>query len=302
MKPIYVLALLASLGFAIATFSILSDRNPESERAQGGYQFDTPFESYIAGSGIVEASSGNIAIGTPVSGIVTDIFVKVGDSVEAGAPLFKIDDRSPQAQLVTANARVNEAAASLLMPRHRLEHAEQLIQRDPTAISPQVLGDLRDEVAQAEAALELARAQVRQLQMEIEQHTVRALVAGEILQLRMRLGEFVEGTSLAQPLLLLGSMEKKYVRVDIDENDAWRFKPGADAVAVARGRPQVKMPLQFEFTEPYVIPKYALTGQSTERTDSRVLQVLYSFVQDGLPVFAGQQLDVYIQAPSDVRP
>ena len=184
-------------------------------------------------------------------------------------------------------------------PRHRLERAEQFKKSDPNAISAQDLGDLRDEAAQAEAALTLARTQLEQLQVEIERHTVRALVPGEVFQLKMRLGEFVEGSSTAPPMLVLGGNNKMNLRVDVDEHDAWRVQPGMNAVAFVRGHPELKIPLRYEYTEPEIIPKTSLTGQSTERTDTRVLQVIYSFeIADG-SIHIGQQLDVFIEVPAN---
>jgi HlyD family secretion protein len=44
----------------------------------------------------------------------------------------------------------------------------------------------------------------------------------------------------------------------------------------------------------------SLTGDNTERTDMRVLQVIYSFDPAALPVYVGQQMDVYIEAPAAV--
>jgi hypothetical protein len=49
--------------------------------------------------------------------------------------------------------------------------------------------------------------------------------------------------------------------------------------------------------EPYVVPKRSLTGDSTERVDTRVLQVIYSFYKGALPIYVGQQMDVFIEAP-----
>lgn len=298
MKRAYVLPLLAILGLTLAIAAIIYGNRPACVRTQAILQFSPPFESYVAGAGIVESTTGNIAIGTPVSGIVMEIYVKVGDHVQAGAPLFKIDDRGLQAQLLTANARVKEAAASLQKPRHKLEYAEHLKARDPQAVSEQDMAQLRDDALQAEAALELARAQLAQLKLDLERQTVRAPVAGEILQLRMHLGEYVEGSSVSPHLLLLGGTDRLNLRVDVDEYDAWRTRPGAEAIAFVRGHPELKIPLRYEYTEPYIIPKIALTGQSTERTDTRVLQVIYSFAHTGLPVFIGQQLDVFIRAPA----
>lgn len=97
--------------------------------------------------------------------------------------------------------------------------------------------------------------------------------------------------------MLLGDDTKLQVRVDIDENEAWRVRPAAAAIAFVRGNPDLKTPLKFERVEPYVVPKISLTGESIERTDTRVLQVIYSFDPATLPVYAGQQVDVFIEVP-----
>ncbi|MGA9572577.1 MAG: biotin/lipoyl-binding protein [Lysobacterales bacterium] len=299
MKRFYILPLLAIIGLGIAIATIFYGNKAPGVMTREIPQFQPPFEFWVAGAGIVEATTGNISIGTPVSGIVMEIYVKVGDHVQTGDPLFKIDDRALHAQLLTADARVTEATAALQKPKHRLKNAEQLKKRDPNAISDQNLGDLLDEAAQAEATLVLARTQLVQLQVEIERHTVRALVPGEVLQLRMRLGEYVEGSSATPPLLVLGGSDRMYLRVDVDEHDAWRVQPGMKAVAFVRGHPEVKIPLSYEYTEPQIIPKTSLTGQSTERTDTRVLQILYSFAITDAAIHIGQQLDVFIEAPAN---
>ena len=50
--------------------------------------------------------------------------------------------------------------------------------------------------------------------------------------------------------------------------------------------------------EPYVVPKRNLTGDSLERVDTRVLQLIYEFDRPKFPVFVGQQVDVFIQRPA----
>ena len=52
--------------------------------------------------------------------------------------------------------------------------------------------------------------------------------------------------------------------------------------------------IEFVRFEPYVIPKKSLTGNATERVDTRVLQVIYRFRDRSVPVFNGQQMDVFI--------
>ena len=115
----------------------------------------------------------------------------------------------------------------------------------------------------------------------------------------MWLGEIAQSTELITPLMVLGDDTQLHVRVDVNENDAWRVDAGAPAMAYLRGNPDLKTPLHFERIERYVLPKLSLTGDSTERTDMRVLQVIYSFDPALLPsVYVGQQMDVYIQARS----
>src|SRR3977135_1207319 len=62
------------------------------------------FAHTVAAVGLVETSTENIAIGAHLPGVVEKVFVTVGDSVRAGAPLFKIDDRHLRAQLAQAQA------------------------------------------------------------------------------------------------------------------------------------------------------------------------------------------------------
>jgi len=46
-----------------------------------------------------------------------------------------------------------------------------------------------------------------------------------------------------------------------------------------------------------VIPKKSLTGETTERIDTRVLQVIYEVDAEGRPpLFVGQQVEVFIDA------
>jgi RND family efflux transporter MFP subunit len=295
----YLLPVLAVLGVAIVVVAVILDNRPvPSQRAQL-MPPKPPFASYLYGSGIVEASSGNIAIGTPVSGIVTAIYVKWGDRVKPGDRLFKIDDRDLQAQLAPALARVSEAKARLAAARDRLRLADSV--PDQRAVSVEEMDARRSSVAIGEAELATAEAEAKRIGLEIERHTVRALVAGQILQVRIRPGEFAEGAALATPLMLLGSDTRLYLRVDIDEYDAWRFRPGASAMAFVRSNPSLQAPLRFERIDPYVVPKTSLTGDSTERTDTRVLQVLYSFDPARLPVYVGQQMDAFIKAPPTDR-
>src|SRR5579859_8302725 len=105
----YVLPLLAVIGLAIAVVMVFRGNRTVPTAQAVVKTANAPFTSYIFGPGIVEASTENIAIGTPVSGIVTAVYVKWGDQVQTGIPLFKIDSSDLQAQVLPALAKVKEA-------------------------------------------------------------------------------------------------------------------------------------------------------------------------------------------------
>ncbi|HTS28057.1 MAG TPA: HlyD family efflux transporter periplasmic adaptor subunit [Bryobacteraceae bacterium] len=149
------------------------------------------------------------------------------------------------------------------------------------------------DVARAEVAE--AQRQVERVQADLARLIVTAPIDGEILQCKVHVGEYAQAGPLPQPLILMGATARLNVRADIDEQDAWRLKAGASATATVRGNAGTRLPLHFVRVEPYVIPKKNLTGDSTERVDTRVLQVIFA-LDRGAPVYAGQQLDVYVQA------
>jgi len=157
------------------------------------------------------------------------------------------------------------------------------------------------DIAVAKSEVTQAEAQVKMVETNIDRLTMRAPIAGVILQNKVRLGQYAQCGPLSEPLMILGSVTPLHIRVDVDEHDAWRVPGGAQAVASPRGNGSIRIPLEFVRFEPYVIPKKSLTGDSTERVDTRVLQVIYRIRDGGLSVYVGQQMDVYIETPSSPK-
>jgi HlyD family secretion protein len=228
--------------------------------------------------------------------------------------------RSPRPEeLPPAEAKVKEAQALYQDAAVQLKLIESV--RDKRAIREEDLERRRIAVDTAAARVDQAKAdlallkagawqpdieisraevtetqrQVERVQADIERTTVAAPITGEILQCKVRAGEYAQAGQLAQPLILMGATRQLHVRADVDEQDAWRVKAGAAAVASVRGDSGHRYDLRFVRFEPYVIPKKSLTGDSTERVDTRVLQVIYAFERNA-PVYAGQQMDVFIHA------
>lgn len=72
-----------------------------------------PYEYTVAASGIIEAVNENVRIAPPVGGLITEVFVVVGDHVEQGAALLQLDDRELRAQLRTREAAIPAARARI---------------------------------------------------------------------------------------------------------------------------------------------------------------------------------------------
>ena len=95
----YIIPLVALAGVAFAVFTVVrGDKTPPSAPPVSEAP-QSPYHASVAGSGIVEASTENISIGTQIAGIVSKIFVQIGSDVKAGDPLFKIDDRSLRSRI-----------------------------------------------------------------------------------------------------------------------------------------------------------------------------------------------------------
>lgn len=343
----WLLPLLAVGGFSFAVFTAVRGSMPAKVSTPVAEPARPPFAAYVAGTGIVEASSENISIGATVPGIVMEVPVKAGDRVKAGDVLFRIDDRDLRAELLVrqanwlaskaklerleklpraedlppAQARVRQAEASLedlrkqiarwesvadkraineddlAQKRSALQVAEAKFEEAGSALRLLEAGAFRPDVEVARAEADAAKAQIASLEIEIERRVVRAPTDGQLLQVKIRKGEYATAGALAAPLLVLGAVEPLHVRVDVDENDAWRVKQGTPAEAFVRGNRDIKTALQFVRIEPYVVPKRSLTGESTERVDTRVLQILFRFDRGELPIYVGQQMDVFIEAP-----
>ena len=141
--------------------------------------------------GLVETSTENIAVGTPLSDVVTEVPVAVGQTVRTGDPLFKLDDRHLRAEIAVLfpdndsqkdrewpggglrtgagvaapgpSARAGRAgpdagAAVLADVTRQRNFAEGL--PDKSAISSEELTRRRSAVETAQARLEQAQAQV----------------------------------------------------------------------------------------------------------------------------------------------
>jgi len=262
--------------------------------------------SDIAATGILEAQGENVAIGVPLPGLVESVKVEVNQVVKKGDPLLSLDDRELRASLLKQNAAVIIAAANLTVARAQLVKVQDMLDRlksvtDQRAISQDDLRNSTNDVRVAnaqvmagEAQLTAAHADVKQTQLLIDRLTVKAPRNGTILQVNIRAGEYASPQN-KQPALVLGDISTLHIRADVDEQNAMGVAPGLDATFSLKSDSSRQFKVQFVRIEPYVIPKISLTGASTERVDTRVLQVIYKLDKPkDQNLYVGQQVDVFI--------
>jgi RND family efflux transporter MFP subunit len=290
----YILPVASLFGIIFVIRTVISGSVPPPVAPPVVEPARPPYTSFVAGSGIIESISENIAIASPLAGVIKAVYVKAGDTVETGKPLFSLDDRDTLAELQVRQAQVEVARAQLADAETQLSLYKSVT--DPRAI-------MRGELLKRESVLSIAKAnvagaesQMKATQTTLERMTIRSPLNGTVLQSKARVGEFAPAQVMASPLMIIGTTSPLAVRVDVDENDAWRVEAGKPAQGTLRGNTQVTFPLTFVRFEPYVVPKRSLTGESTERVDTRVLQVIYSFEKKDLPIFVGQLVDVFIES------
>lgn len=301
-RPSFYVAL---LGIAAVIFIVVRLRHtgPESEPLVPPPQ--SPYANSIGARGIVESTNENVRIAPAASGLVEKVNVKVGDEVRAGDILFSMDSRdalaavkTAEAQLAVQQARLAESQTLVDDRRDTLQRVTRLRQKNVASVDETRRDEFAMQTAERQfqrtaADLELTRAQLNDAKVQLDLLTVRAPRNGTVLQVNIRAGEYA-AVNASESAVLLGDIRELQLRADVDESDAPRVKPECKAVAFLKGSREQSVPLEFVRIEPYILPKKSLSGESTERVDTRVLQVIFRFQNPGFPVYVGQQMDVFI--------
>ncbi len=266
----------------------------------------------VAGAGVVEPSSEIVDIGTALSGLVMSLNAEPGSYVAKGDLLFLVDDRAARARLREAEAAIREAHAAIAEADTARTTAQRQLALyrqidDPAAVSRTEVVRAEGEAAAAASRAALARARreaaeaaAASARVELSRLAVRAPLAGEILAVNIRPGEFVQAGGPqggnAEPYIRLGETRPLHIRVDIDEDQAGDVALGANAIVSPRGAAERQVTARFVRAEPLVLPKRSLTNSAAERVDVRVMQIIYALPPGGDLFRVGQQVDAFIPA------
>jgi membrane fusion protein (multidrug efflux system) len=202
----------------------------------------SPTTTYLTYSATIEGKT-NVEIRPQVSGYLDKIYVEEGAYVQAGQPLFKINDRPYDAQLHNSEANIEAAKANM-------EKAAIEVHRLQPLVDNKVISDVQLKAAQA--AYDAAKAQVSQAEAESNNAGInlgytllKAPVSGYIGRIPFKVGALV-GKGEAQPLTILSDVKEVYAYFSMSESDFLRFTNESNGKTIhdkIKGLPPVELEL-----------------------------------------------------------
>jgi HlyD family secretion protein len=114
----------------------------------------SPYDRFIAGAGLIEARTENLAIGSALAGIVTKVHVKVDQSVRPGDPLFELDDRALKAELHYREVAVEAARKQLLRQENQPRQEDRAISEAKVGVAETVLAEQTAQVVRTRRLFE----------------------------------------------------------------------------------------------------------------------------------------------------
>ena len=167
-------------------------------------------------------------------------------------------------------------------------------------------GPWSQDVTVARARVAQAEAEIRAAKIRADRLTVRSPIDGVVIKRNVEPGQFTSGAITGAGAFVVGDTSTLRVRAQVDEEDAPLLRPDARGVARLRGAVLSEFPLKMVRIEPWAQPKLQITGDSTERVDTRVIEVLFELSRPekaaDTPLFLGQVVDVFIEAPTLATP
>jgi RND family efflux transporter MFP subunit len=185
-----------------------------------------PVTEWYEFTGRFEATD-SVDVRARVSGYLDQILFQDGQIVEKGEVLFVIDRRPYQARVEQLKAQVISSEAQVELANAELKRAEQLVNNEN--ISRSTYDQRMQQKRAAEAALDMAKAQLREANLDVEFTEVRAPIAGRISDSRVDEGNLVTGDPGATLLTTLVALDPIHFVFDMSESDYLDFQRAVDA-------------------------------------------------------------------------
>ncbi|WP_456621099.1 efflux RND transporter periplasmic adaptor subunit [Bradyrhizobium sp. P5_C12] len=178
------------------------------------------------------------AVGAQVSGRITALNVRVGDSVKAGDVIAQIDPVTRQNDLRSSEASLKNYRAQKLEKEATLALAEANLARQQATLAQRATsrGDFdsaeatvrqtRAQIAALEALIVGSEASVETARVNLDYTRITAPIDGTVLATVVQEGQTVNAVQSAPTIVVLGQLETMTVRAEISEADIVKVKPG----------------------------------------------------------------------------
>ncbi len=186
----------APVDVAAGASTLPSAEAPRGERVEIARVEPRALRAVVSASGTVEARR-ITEVAAEVPGRLESIFVRVGDAVEAGAPLFRVDPGPYEMALAEARAGLALARAESANAVAEAERLRLLLEQ--SAASRQRYEQLRTQAQVTRATVDQMRARVARAERDLERTEVRAPYAASVVERRAHEGALA-GT---EPVLVL---------------------------------------------------------------------------------------------------
>lgn len=177
------------------------------------------------------------AVGFRVAGKIIERSVNVGDRIEVGQVIARLDETDLALAENSAKAAVASAKSRRDVASDNLERAKVLL---PKAIISQAAYDTRrNELDAAAAALESTEAQLRQAANAVGYATLKADKAGIVTAVTGEPGQVV---GAGQAIMTLADAGETEIAIAVPEADSGRLSVGQNAKVTLWAGPQVSTP------------------------------------------------------------
>ena len=186
-------------------------------------------ELTVEASGTVEAIS-SIEIKSKASGQILFLGAEIGDYVEEGVVLARIDQRTPTNTLDQANADLEVAKVRLSNAKNQFERSKRL--HDEGNISDKSFEDAQESFSSARAQLVRAEVFLENARIALDDTSVRSPIAGTVISRPAEVGQVITSPTSAVGggtlLMEMADLDNVRVRALIDEIDIGKISIGQE--------------------------------------------------------------------------
>lgn len=225
----------------------------------------------------VVVNAQTVTITALLDGEIGQINAREGLTVVAGSALATLDNERAQSLLDKANAEFAYSEQKVRSATRSYSRIKNLSAAGNA--SRQTLDESLDVLRSAEAALAVAKADIKLAQLQLKNATVTAPFAGVITEKLTEAGQWVEAGT---PLFKLVATDGYLIEAQVDASDWSRVSLNQTVYLTTESAPDT----QWESTVSWIAP----TVEYNDR-DAKAVAVRFKFGANAPPLLLGQEID-----------